>query len=376
MYQPAQHSSMSVQRNNQKNLGIPSTGTTYQDRIINDNPSTMSAQDWNDYYYGFNANQAMLAEGGVLGAASPSWLPSGKLYERTLAAYEEEKQNRANQYEQWYNSEEQQVARMKAAGMNPDLLGTESASEVQQDTFQHGQFDNSGSMLTNLLPLMFQGIETFQNIEANQLTNESKRIENAAKIYGIAKDFTGDQEYGVSGADGYKAIWENLLSGKTRMSRATRAKFQTAMENILGHSVSTDTAQMAAQDKNEQAEFDLHTNQNKRTDEISQLLSDFYKETLEASRKENKFKSDYYDHAEGKDKGLSDMADWSMSVLNKNNYTKSQQGLTNLIDKFDTNAKKADTELGRFFWHMGAFLIYRFGNAQLNFKSGGFNLGL
>lgn len=65
-----------------------------------------------------------------------------KYYESDLAALRNYKNQQEAAYLDWYNSPEQQAARQREAGLNPDLVGLEGESGVQTESSTSSPLDN------------------------------------------------------------------------------------------------------------------------------------------------------------------------------------------------------------------------------------------
>lgn len=116
----------------------------YTSRNSATNPSSdNSAYTLNGFEFQNPYGSTSLSGTGLFGAVTSK---DKARYEQSQAEKEWLSQMQLYEYEQWYNSEEQQVARMRAAGLNPDLLGLESASETSApDSMISGMAAPSGA---------------------------------------------------------------------------------------------------------------------------------------------------------------------------------------------------------------------------------------
>lgn len=167
----------------QNKTSAPGPQSNKYNQILSMSPSSgWTSEDWNKYI-DFNANEIADYELGDY-STLPKWLPQYKQYANRLAMLQEEKQNRLNAYDRWYNSEEQSAARLSQSGINPDLAGLDQASDsTSSDNPGNVTPENSGSVLENGLPSfmsslgsMVSFIQSVQQIEANQLDLNERKL--------------------------------------------------------------------------------------------------------------------------------------------------------------------------------------------------------
>lgn len=185
----------------------------YQDfsNHINSYEKPTNGSEYFDYYNNFNPELELRNYLASIGQRM------GNLDSTTIEsmrnALVQEKNSRKTLYDTWYNSEEQKVARERAAGLNPDLVGisdastssTESAEQVMspsRDVYDKVQL---GADMTNqLLNSAMNIMGAVQNFKGNSLSNDLKAVDLQSAIYDFAfnrgqNTFTYDDiDYDVS----------------------------------------------------------------------------------------------------------------------------------------------------------------------------------
>lgn len=115
-------------------------------------------------------------------------------------------------YDQWYNSEENKVARLRSAGLNPDLMGLEQASEsspLQQTPSPEGinvknqeiASARMNSFLTQIPQVLLAGVGFVNNMKTSKslslqndfqgLINEGQYLDNYNKYHSHLSRYVG-----------------------------------------------------------------------------------------------------------------------------------------------------------------------------------------
>ena len=138
---------------------------------------------------------------------------SGLGFRTEADAWKENMQIQANEYDAQiaqmkfqneYNSPSEQASRMRAAGQNPDLLGTgdvagaaspfDDPSTPMQSTGQEGELMKFGQFCVSALTTGFALAKDFGSLASMHIANQAGRIENSEKVSKFA-DWIAHQLY-------------------------------------------------------------------------------------------------------------------------------------------------------------------------------------
>lgn len=210
-----------------------------------------------------------------------------KMYERRLS---DERENWVSQNE--YNSPVQQVERMRAAGINPDLYGIDGAGTASQISTPDTNFEYQA-------PDFSQGFQILSGIFDSVMSMQSQIIDNDLKV---------TQEHGNlanlfnfmlgTGTDGYQAL-EYLTKG---LSKGLSKNFK---KNQFGF-VSTNSFGIHREELNDRiAKIRGQYGYSPDPDEFAKFLRLSNEILTEAQQAEQKYRADYYNNQSGSiDAGL------------------------------------------------------------------------
>lgn len=160
--------------------------------------------------------------------------------------YREEMQNRANEYdsqllstarEEKYNSESEQVSRMRAAGLNPDLLGTSSAStasEFNESDSSPVPSDNSeilGNMV-NVATSLIGISKDLYSLKGLSADIASKNINNIDNLMSSAQNFWLNN-FGDLTSNGVPDNFVDVVNSKIK-NYSNDKKFASAVWSVFG----------------------------------------------------------------------------------------------------------------------------------------------
>lgn len=124
-----------------------------------------------------------------------------QLYQADLAAYQWESELAYNEYlrkhEEWYNSPEQQVQRMKEAGLNPDIMGGVTPGEASEI---------SGAPTTQSVDSITRDGRVFNQIKAGFDTALNSMIGGVQTIQSLQNIFQGSQRFDLDMASSLQSM--------------------------------------------------------------------------------------------------------------------------------------------------------------------------
>lgn len=154
------------------------------------------------------------------------------------------------QYENEYNSPLQQVARMRAAGLNPDIDGgsgidsgntsglPQDPSTPMQTTGEEGALGQIASGIMSIFSSAVGIVANFQGIKAKSIQNQILEIQKDKEEFGLSTDVTEyakdslssilpETPESVLGEDGSESTWQNEALERARLfSRNLPKKFR------------------------------------------------------------------------------------------------------------------------------------------------------
>lgn len=196
----------------------------YQESVdyINSYQRPSNGSDLFDYYTSYNPDldlRKFLQEKGIafgdIGAS---------LQESLRNSFVQEKTTRKELYDQWYNSEEQKVARERAAGLNPDLVGiSDASSSSTQDSERNMAAGNDiydsiqlGADLTNqIINSAMSIMGAIQSFQGNSLSNDLKSLNIESALYDLSQnmaDTYGFEYFNPQGSS--RTVYFDFLGSK------------------------------------------------------------------------------------------------------------------------------------------------------------------
>lgn len=123
------------------------------------------------------------------------------LFEVQMAAAQQQNAWSQMEYENWYNSPEQQARRQRLAGLNPDLIGVENTPSASPGNVTPptgpagtgvGEFASAVSSVLSVFTTTQSIIAGTQSFKAAKLANQKSSLENLSKIDDLATTFLVD----------------------------------------------------------------------------------------------------------------------------------------------------------------------------------------
>lgn len=189
---------------------------------VNSYVKPTNGSEYFDYYNNYNPEAEMRNYVASIGERFGSL--NASQIESLRNTFVQEKAARKNLYDTWYNSEEQKVARERAAGLNPDLVGisdastssTESAEQVMspsRDVYDKVQL---GADLTNqIINSAMSIMGAIQSFQGNSLSNDLKSLNIESALYDLSQnmaDTYGFEYFNPKGTS--QSVYFNFLGSK------------------------------------------------------------------------------------------------------------------------------------------------------------------
>ncbi len=276
----------------------------YQESVdyINSYQRPSNGSDLFDYYTSYNPDlelRKFLQEKGIaLGDMGAS------LQESLRNSFVQEKTTRKELYDQWYNSEEQKVARERAAGLNPDLVGiSDASSSSTQDSERNMAAGNDiydsiqlGADMTNqLLNTAMNIMGAVQNFKGNSLSNDLKAVNLESAIFDYAFNSASKQlnYFDPLGEDSFDA----MEFSKSLPKRLGNKHFYSAFQGVSAAKNNPAAASKYKHDRVQSLMEDARFNAlGKYLDsaENETFILEIYKATQEADKAVSSYKGKLY----------------------------------------------------------------------------------
>ncbi|AXF52716.1 MAG: hypothetical protein [Microviridae sp.] len=297
-------------------------------------------------------------------------------------------------YQEWYNSEGQKAARMRQAGLNPDLQGIGEASdaptplEVEKESFVPGNSnleklqvaETLGGMIMSAVQGAFGLVQNIQGVELSGLELASKDLSNFNEFNKIASQYLSEQPDFAPTPDGkvMKSAGEivknvyNVASG-TFTSRSARKQFKRGLDHaadtLAGVEAYYKTRGGAAAARNafisENSQFrdgvfgETDDDAMSAMEIVNEALFRLNKQVMSADFQQEQYRDDYYRHldsetaAEAQNASNSDVRD-SRRANNQINSV-----YNDLVNSMYKEAKDGNR------WAMGFLLILQLSRSQI-----------
>lgn len=269
---------------------------------VNSYQKPSNGSEYFDYYNNYNPEAEMrnyvASVGERFGSLNASQIESLR---NTFA---QEKAARKNLYDTWYNSEEQKVARERAAGLNPDLVGisdastssTESAEQVMspsRDVYDKVQL---GADMTNqLLNAAMNIMGAVQNFKGNSLSNDLKAVNLESAIFDYAYNSASKQlnYFDPMGEDSFDAI----EFSKSLPDRIAKKNFYSVFQGVSAAKNNPAAAAKFKHDRVQSLMEDARFNALGKyldSSENETFILEIYKATQEADKAVSSYKGKLY----------------------------------------------------------------------------------
>ena len=146
------------------------------------------------------------------------------LQESLRNSFVQEKTTRKELFDQWYNSEEQKVARERQAGLNPDLVGiSDASSSSTQDSERNMAAGNDiydsiqlGADLTNqIINSAMSIMGAIQSFQGNSLSNDLKSLNIESALYDLSQNMAETYGFDYFNPKGTsRSVYFNFLGSK------------------------------------------------------------------------------------------------------------------------------------------------------------------
>lgn len=282
------------------------------------------------------------------------------------------------QYNEDYNDPQSQVARMRAAGLNPDIDPSsvsageaspmpEDPSTPMQSTGQEGQLMDFANGIMNIASTALGLVSSVQGISRNALQNSLLATEGETAISDLAQRmapyFIPQSDAGFYDEDGnFDISWQMdaLESAKIfsrSMDKRTQRRFLDSISSYwngaLGEAKSYEEFK-----HNLESRFSLKTSQSTLEDEfgalniifaeelgelnkkVMKLQSEAQKEALEASKAESGYEESYYSGLEGATQSGAENAQARFNQTNMEMNNILNESIGRMIDKLEASRKE------------------------------------
>ncbi len=204
-----------------------------------------------------------------------------KMYERRLA---DERENWNVQNE--YNSPVQQVERMRAAGINPDLYGIDGAGTASSMSTPDANFEYQAPDFSQGFQILSGIFDSVMNMQSQVIDNDLKITDERGKLSALYNLLLG------TGSDSTKVV-EYLTNGLSKgLARSFKKnKFGITSDNAFGihrEELIDRIAKIRGQ-----------AGYNSNPDDFAQFLRLSNEILLEAQNAEKGYKADYYNNQSG-----------------------------------------------------------------------------
>lgn len=297
-------------------------------------------------------------------------------------------------YQEWYNSEGQKAARMRQAGLNPDLQGIGEASEsvtpqeVEKESFVPGNSkleklqvaETLGGMIMSAVQGAFGLVQNIQGVELSSLELANKDLANFNEFNKIASQYLSEQPDFAPTPDGkvmrsageiVKNVY-NVAKG-TFTSRSARKQFKRGLDHaadtLAGVEAYYKTRGGAAAARNafirensqfRSGEFGENDDDAMAAMEIvNEALFRLNKQVMDADFQQEQYREDYYHHLDGKT--AAEAANASNADVRDSRRANNQ---INSVYNYLVNGLYKEAKTGNH-WAMGILLILQMSRSQV-----------
>ena len=271
--------------------------------------------------------------------------------------YQQQMQQQSNNIELWrmdnqYNSPSNQIARMRAAGINPDLQSgsvTSGNSSGAPSAAERPYLDvpNIGAAVDGAIQDAFQLASTVQSIKGQSLDNDMKALDSFFQSGGTINSlFSGDATDVGSLLDPTNVFLQQVTSDAIPgLSRTGRKRLSSAITKYINSSAGrasmigdTNTFRSAVQSYREQEAnpfFELSTN-------VGDDMIEYYRAIVNASYTGNRRQMDENNYVRERISGMDADAD-ARSFNSRNSFQASENVLLKTAsDMFYKKVKQSD----------------------------------
>ena len=284
-------------------------------------------------------------------------------------------------YENEYNSPTAKAERMRAAGLNPDLLGVDGVSDSSTFDASLGsdiplpsdsaQFWISNSQ--NILSTALQFAQQFQSMRSTSLDNDIKNLDYVKALQSLKDDVNSSSRFGKflnPEQDFPTSLFTSGISkrnlkrlNKSFISSDSFSRFNKRVNDYASSAISAGES-LALGSIRGNGSFDP-SDMAKGYQDVAEFLEKVQKYTASADAHQEKYRSDYYSNSSGSLDASIDAVNNQINLdTNRDNYnsSKGNKEIDSYFSELVTKLRKNDN------WWSDAILMALYG-----MKSGAFN---